>query len=559
MRQLAYAMVAGALAVTTLADSAPAAANCDDPFADPDDVLELHLRISRADWSSLRFDDMVGSGCDAQYPYFEVGFWCGDEAEITIGARRKRGDQRGSDTDEKPPIKLDFNRYVVGQRWPEARGSLGFRKLSLNNGQEDNPGGVLSALLTEHYAWRLMRAEVPTAGGVAYARVYVQFTDDDEIEYHGIYVLIEDIDRTAIRARFGADEGQLLKTTTGSCRNQVVFDDGPPIEALDGFDAWFDADPGGTYEGGWYGETDRAIDLEELLRQEAVRDVLANGQDTPLGQNYSNFFSYDPRQGRRRYLPWDLDDCFRPYPQDVAYDFALDDSCSPIGQRTRCNSDIRERYLEIACQLVNGTLAEERLLADFEALDALLRPIIAEEIALVWPDKDPFDENTDGTYASEYVRVREWITSRIPDLRAQITAEGFDCSDGCEEAASESCDYLHCEGERRCEAGRWTTCLVDPELEIPDNQIDDDCDGRVDENGTGSADAGVDPGSDGGSSSADAGSEPGADNPDLTSGCACRSGMQGSAATWLLLLGAMLAACRRRQTPRRMGIRRDRY
>jgi hypothetical protein len=380
---------------------------------------------------------------------------------------------------------------------------------------------------------------------VAYARLYVHFTDDDETEYHGLYIFIEDIDRTAIRARFGADEGRLLKTTTGSCRDQVVFDDGPPNEVIDAFDAWFAADPGGTYEGGWYGETDRTMDLEELLRQEALRDVLANGRDTPLGVHYSNFFSFDPRQGRRRYLPWDLDDCFRPYPQDVAYDFPLDDSCSPIGERTRCLPEIRERYLEIACQLVNGTLAEERLLADFEALDAMLRPIIAEEIALVWPDKDPLDENTTGTYAAEYVRLREWIAQRIPFLRDHITAQGFDCPDGCDEGASESCDYFVCEGERRCEGGRWTTCIVDPDLEIPGNAIDDDCDGLVDENGDGSIDAGpgqygdggVQPGGDGGSGGS-------ADNWDLTSSCGCRGGMRGSLPGALLLLLVVLVSLR---------------
>ena len=103
-------------AAMVAAMGAPAHADCDDPFADPNDILSFHITISRADWASLRFDDVVGTGCDAQYPYFEVGFHCGDEADIVIGARRKRGDQRGRDTDEKPPIKLDFNRYVVRPR-----------------------------------------------------------------------------------------------------------------------------------------------------------------------------------------------------------------------------------------------------------------------------------------------------------------------------------------------------------------------------------------------------------------------------------------------------------
>lgn len=520
-----------AVGLGVLAMPAPAAADCDDPFADPDDILELHLRLSRADWASLRFDDQVGSGCDAQFPYFTVDFRCGDdEPWISIGARRKRGDQRGRDTDEKPPIKLDFNRAVAGQRWPSALGSLGFRKLSLNNGQEDNPGGQLTALLTEHYAWRLMRAEVPAASAVAYARLYVHFTDDGEVEYHGLYILIEDIDRTALRARFGFDEGTLLKTTTGSCRNRVVFDDMAPNSSTDSFDAWDDASPG-DFPGAWYSRTDESIYLDELLRAEALRDVLANGADTVLGNNYSNFFSWDSKtDDRRHYLPWDLDDVFRPFPQQVPFDRALETNCSVIGDPTRCEPEIGRRYLEIACQLTQGTLAPERLLADFAALDAVLRPIIAEEIPLIWPDDNPLDPTTGGTYANEYDRMVTWITERIPDVRSQIEARGVTCPESCQSGLSEPCEFLHCEGTRACDDGRWTTCIVDPDLEV-ENGTDDDCDGQVDEGF--SRDAGP------GGSGTDGG--PG---DDVSGGCSCRSG--GADASWWVLLVGVVFVTRRR-------------
>ena len=202
---------------------ATAYASCDDPFGNPDEVLDFYLATDTATWDDLTFEDQVGSGCDAQWPYHEVTFSCGQQAPLQIGVRHKRGDQRGRDTDFKPPLKLDFNQYVVGQRWPEALGDYGFKRLTLNNGQEDNPGGVLTALLSEHLAWRLMARELPEASGVAYARLWVELTDVQETHYHGLYILIEDIDRTALKRRYGPDigDGALLKTTTGSCREQV--------------------------------------------------------------------------------------------------------------------------------------------------------------------------------------------------------------------------------------------------------------------------------------------------------------------------------------------------
>jgi hypothetical protein len=513
-------------------------ADCADPLRDPDAVLDLHLRMTRATWNALRLDEPVGSGCDAQYPYHEVEFRCGDDEDwLAIGARHKRGDQRGLDTDQKPPIKLDFNRIVQGQRRPAAAGQRGFRKLSLNTGLPDNPGGVLSALLTEHLSWRLMHAEIPTATRPGYARLHVHMTDEQIEEYHGLYIVLEDIDRTAVSDRFGDGSGTLVKTTTGACRDEVVFDDGASNRAADGIADWLALDPAGS-PGEWTARTDQALDLEELLRQEALRDILANRNDTVLGQNFSNFYAFDPVAGRRHYLPWDLDDALGPFPQGTDPDTPLSATCSPIGERTRCHPEIRPRYLEIACQLANGTLAGEKLLADLAALDALVRPIAMLEDDPVWPDDDPFDPEIEGTYAWQVDQLETWIPERITNVRAMIEDEGVSCPDGCSDGASEPCAYLACAGERRCTAGRWTTCQIDPALELPGDGIDGDCDGLIDE--------------DDGDIGPDAGAGEVDEDDERVSGCGCRAGGRGIVAPWLAIgLGLIATQLTRRPRKRR--------
>jgi hypothetical protein len=195
--------------------------------------------------------------------------------------------------------------------------------------------------------------------------------------------------------------------------------------------------------------------------------------------------------------------------------------------------EVRRRYLEIACQLANGTLAEERLLAAFASLDDAVRPVAMEEDALVWPEDDPFDPAVEGTYAWQLAELESWIPARIQFVRGAIAAEGVDCPDSCADGASEPCQYLACAGERRCQAGRWTTCVVDGELEEPDNFLDDDCDGAVDEGEVGDADAG--PGD---------GDAPG----DGTGSCGCRTGRSDGGVALLL---AALWWCRRRARGRR--------
>ena len=381
------------------------------------------------------------------------------------------------------PIKLDFNRNVSGQRWPAARGNLGFRKLTLNSGQSDDAGrtagmgrarnsGVLTAILTEHLAWRLMRQEIPEASGVAYARLTLHFTDTGETRTQGLYVLVEDIDRTAIRTRFGADQGLLVKTTDLGCVDEVEFDDGAPNSASDLFAAWLAALPT-DFPGGWTARTDEAMHLDELLRQEALRELLANTGDTVLG-NRNNYYAFDPYAGRRWYLPWDLDDMFRPFPQVRAADTPLVHACTggsgctpnPIGAAIRDDAEIRPRYLEIHVRLASGVARESKLLADLQALDALIRPIIETEVPVLWTPagKNPLDVSVDGTYASEVERMKTWIPARVRAVRGMIEAEGVDCPASCQEGASATCAYYGLPSQRVCAGGVWGDCEVSPVL-----------------------------------------------------------------------------------------------
>ena len=209
-----------------------ASADCSEPFVDPGEVLTLHLALARADWDKVRNSPYPGKDCESQYPYVEARFRCGDlEPWITVGLRHKRGDQRGVDAPQKPPLKLDFDRFAADQRWPTPPEARGFAKLSLNNGQANLAGGVLPALLTEGVAWQLMREEAPLASRAAWVRVLVHFEDEGAVEDHGVYLALEDLDRAAMQRRMAKSCGALLRTTTVWCREGMEYDDGPPNAA----------------------------------------------------------------------------------------------------------------------------------------------------------------------------------------------------------------------------------------------------------------------------------------------------------------------------------------
>lgn len=444
-------------------------ASCEDPFGQPDDVLQLHLRLSPSKWDEIRLEKNPGLACDAQYTYQQVEFRCGDaEKWIPIGVRHKRGDQRGADAPQKPPLKLDLNRYIDGQRWPKSMGRLGFRKLTLNNGQANLKGGVLPNLVAERVSWDLMREVTPFASGAAWAQLWVHFVDDsgaESVEYRGVYLMIEDLDRTAMRRRHGASCGALLKTTVGRCREDTEYDDGDPSPPRDAYDTWFTRG----------GDAESALELDDLLRQEALRDILGNSLDGPLGGQFNNYYRAELRgQPRSRFYPWDLDWLFTVYPLEIAPTTPLDTTCSPLGQKTRCHPNYRERYRGFACDLTQGTLSAEHVLSMWNAREAVVAPLLSLEADAVWGGTNPLDPEVRGSFADVSHRMQDWVPARIAAVRSELG-----CSESCS-APEASCAVGGCVGTRVCADGAWGACVVTPATETC-NGADDDCDGVVDE------------------------------------------------------------------------------
>ncbi len=468
-------------------------ADCKDPFGKPEEVLDFHLKMSRADWLKLR-DSKVrnvdglppnSEACNDNFPEFAAEFRCGDEPWIKVAVRKKRGTERGTEALEKPPLKIDFNEDFMGmqpsakgQRWPANMGDLGYRKLTLNNGQGNKPAGrtlMLPLLMTEHVALRLLKREVPAAPGTAYAKVIVHTDDKPDGEYHGIYILIEDIDRTAIRRRWGDAQGRLSKMSKDNCSPQVEYDDGPPNETFPAFTSWLAKTPAAGDP--WIEETSKVIDLDAYLRQEAIREILVNGDDTisyvttsPFMKEGNNFFAFDPRKGPRQYMPWDVDLTFGQQNENCAPTNLMCQPTQPlfrycsatqsrVGKATVCHPAVQKRYLEIMCQLTNGTMAPGEILKIWEQVNTAVRPHATAEKDLIWGGKDPADPATPKSFGAEYARLKSWIPARIASVRQQIAQKGVTCAAGCTAGEKQSCSHLGCGGERRCEGGLWTPCL----------------------------------------------------------------------------------------------------
>jgi hypothetical protein len=485
------------LAAVTLAIegtvSSVAWADCSDPFAHPGTALDFHFKLKRTDWmallaSSVPSTDGNSAACDAKYPEFRAEFRCGTEgAWMKIALRKKRGEERGAEAPLKPPLKMDFNEDFMGQvpeakgqSWPAGMGDFGYRKLTLNNGQGNKPPGrtlMLPNLLSEHVALRLLKREVPTSPATAIATVTLYFDDNPTGEFHGSYILIEDIDKSALRRRFGRGDGRLQKASKAGCPIEQEFDDGPPNEAKAAFDSFMAKSPA-AFSGRWQSEAEKGLELDQVLRQEAIREILVNGDDTLFyaGPEGNNWYSFDPRQGKRHYMPWDVDLTFGQQQQNCAPNslkclpsFPISRFCngSRLGAATACNAEIQKRYYQIMCQLTQGSLSAGEIIKVWDEADRAARPGVTREKDLIWRGMDPLSTSIDKSYGAEYVRLRAWIPERIRSVQQQLTTKGVACGAGCPAGANESCQYLTCPGQRRCDNGLWSVCEPMPGCALP--------------------------------------------------------------------------------------------
>ena len=53
-----------------------------------------------------------------------------------------------------------------------------------------------------------------------------------------------------------------------------------------------------------------------------------------------------------------------------------------------------------------------------------------------------------------------WIPQRVAFVRQEINRLGVQCAEGCPNGATDTCTYLGCASQRRCQNGRWSACLA---------------------------------------------------------------------------------------------------
>lgn len=253
------------------------------------------IRIS---FSNPNFWSVLISNYDNNYPnvpYIMADVVIDGEAIDSIGVRLKGFTSYGVETDKKP-IKLDFNEYVSGKKYD------GLKKVNLNNGEGD------PAMQRDRLAYDIFRDIGIPAPRTAYTRVYLNE------EYWGLYILIEQVDKTFVKDNFANSEGNLFKNMGNSeldwqgadtTHYQQTFElkTAPKAGAWTRFVELMNV-INNSSNADFKAEIEKVFDVDSYLKVLAV-DVATNNWDSYI-EHGRNFYMYeDPVSQKFYWIPWD--------------------------------------------------------------------------------------------------------------------------------------------------------------------------------------------------------------------------------------------------------------
>ena len=395
----AVALLAAAL---LLAPNQPAAAQADsgghpgDPYFALDHVLDVAVEMAPADWDRLRRQRRIfdlhrgGAECGAQpfpqvYSYFA--------ADVTVDGRRyggvgirKRGHGSSSGR-EKPGFKIAFDKSAEYQ----ALGGV-LPRITLNNSRHD------PSLLNTCLAYHVFAAAGLPAPRCNYARVAVNG------EYLGLYVHVEDIERSLLQRAFADAGGNLYEGVYSDFRPEFRG----TIEKETNRDAgdWSDVDavvaalqdptPAGLKA------LAAAVDLDRFLTFWAAEALIGHWDGYAGSAN--NFHVYREPDGRFVFIPWGVDQTFvRPGAPAVL-------ASGAIANRLYRNAALRAAYAVRLRELLDTVWDETELLRRSERMAAIVQ-------VHALPERR-------GEAARGADRMRRFIRERRAEVRAAMGPGG---------------------------------------------------------------------------------------------------------------------------------------
>lgn len=390
-----------------------------------DVVDEYELVFSTVNWEALQNDPFTYVSATLNYA---------DETYISIGVRYKGNSSFHAVPPPKKPFKVDFNRYVSGQDFH------GVKKLNFSNSLWD------PSMMRELLAYDTFADAGCPACRTSHVKLFVTVPGIYSRELFGVYIMIEQVDKTYLMDRFRNDSGNLYKAAMWGGDLKWLGSD--PMPYRDCYekktneleDDWSDLINfiyvlNSTPEPSFKTQIEKVLNVDGFLSYLAANTALSN-LDSIAGRN-CNFYLYrNPRTGKFEFLPWDLNEAFGNHtlPRDnglTADEMLTLDVHNPVStgehvliERILNVPEYMAEYLSRLRALVNGRFLPGAMHAEIDRTYTLIKADVYLDVHKEFSSGD-FDlsiehdipENTDPT---RILGLKPFVTQRVTSILTQL-------------------------------------------------------------------------------------------------------------------------------------------
>ncbi len=319
-------------------------------------------------------------------PWGTASVAIGDQTFEKVGIRYKgNGTIMDAARTAKKSIKIDLDRAGGSGRFG------GSKSINLHCEVTD------PTKCREVLGYAIYRGAGVPAPRTALAEVWLTVPGKFDKELLGVYTLVEEVDKSFLKDRFGDDKGVLMKPeglrefedrgddwskykaqyapkrepTRGEAARVIAF----AKLVHKGDDATFERDIG-SY-----------LDVDNYLRFLAATAFVANGDSLFFGHNYCLYLN--PRTNKLHLVPWDLDRAFANFPVLGSNSQQMNLSLTHpypgthrLTDRLLAIPEVREQYQKLLKELSGSAFSKERLLKELvEAELAVKAPLERDQKA----------------------------------------------------------------------------------------------------------------------------------------------------------------------------------
>jgi spore coat protein CotH len=374
---------------TPPAGQAPAGA----PIFDAGVLHDARLDLDPSAWQALRDNYLTNQYYAANLTVDGVGV-----QQVGI---RSRGE--GSRSEEKPGLKVEFDKYVPAQEY------YGYKSLVLDNMTQD------ASFLRERLSFLVFEAMSIASPRNAFARLTVNG------EYWGLYAIVEPVSKPFLEARLGEKSGTLFDyewiypydfSWRGSAAESYVPLPFQPetnetkSDVADGLVAFIQA-INETPDSSFASVMEGRLDLDRFLTHVAVENAIVEGDGIVGDQGANNFYLYEyGAKNRFVFIPWDKDNSFR----SGSWPLYRNLETNVLTRRLTADPARRKYYADAVVRAVTSYVNPRWLTPQLETAYQQIRSAAQADI------RKPF---TNSQFEAAVEGLRGVIAARESDVQAQ--------------------------------------------------------------------------------------------------------------------------------------------